>query len=567
EAKTSADRLAMRGEPINISNMGKMIEEEMSDLSSRISEIGDNISDEFKSQKKRIDGSGLSIRDALAKVIHMLGQIIRAVFDVIAKIGKPLLIIVSLALALAFVVMWIVSAIGFFTGLPFTNYLMPDRPWLAYVGFTNAFMVVAIPLLALLMGSLRLWSKYRLNSYWRAGLGAFFALNIVSFFSIGSIFAREFNAGVDVNGKEYTLSNIDTLKLTTNEIQDFDHNLMRFFDDDLILDENQMVIRHIDIDVEKSKDSDFHIRQTFFSRGKSQSEARELAYVAQQEVSPLENELSIPSHITISSGTKYRGQRVRYTISIPEGKHLVYDRGIGHKIHHFYRSSHEDRHWRGHRHGAEDLWRMDSDGLVNISNQNESRKEKHHYHGIHRFQIDGEMKVKIYHSHHHQIELDGKGSYRDQVEFQNIDNQLFITSNIKNPDSPIRLSIGTPHLESLFARGTDDIKIEGFDQEEMFIDFNSDYELKLLSKVNRLKVDQKGGGKVELIGEGDYLDARVSEDSKFDTERFSLLSADVLVRNDSWMRLAVADTLRQKIDETSKIVLEEEPKVLIQETL
>ncbi|MEM6697324.1 MAG: PspC domain-containing protein [Bacteroidota bacterium] len=566
EAKTSADRLAMRGEPINVSNMGKMVEEEMSNLSDRISEIGDNISDEFKSQKKRIDGSGFTVRDALAKVIHMLGQIIRAIFETIAKIGKPLLMIVSLALALAFVVMWIVSAIGFFTGLPFTNYLMPDRPWMAYLGFTNAFMIVAIPLLALLMGSLRLWSKYRLNSYWRAGLGTFFALNVVSFFAIGSFFAREFNTGTDVNGQEYTLSNIDTLRLSTGEIQDFDHNLIRLFDDDLILDDNQMVVRHIHVDIEKSEDDDFHVQQRFFSRGRNKSEARELAFVAQQEVNSMGNKLIIPSHLYINKGTKYRGQNVRYTISVPEGKHLTYDHGIGRRIHHFDRSKNENRHW-GHHHGSNDVWIMESDGLVNLTDQNESRKEDHRYYGVRDFQIEGEMKVNIHHSHRYNIELDGKGSYRKQVEFKKIDDQLFITSNVKDPDSPIRLSIGIPHLESLYAAGTDDINIEGFDQREMNIDFNSNYELKLLSKVDRLKISQKGGGKIELIGEGEYLDAKVSEDSKFDTERFSLFSADVRVLNDSWMRLAVADTLRQRVDESSKIVLEEEPKVVIQETL
>jgi len=48
EAKSASDRLAMRGEPINASNIGKIIEEEIHMLSDKMSEFGE----EFKSKKK-----------------------------------------------------------------------------------------------------------------------------------------------------------------------------------------------------------------------------------------------------------------------------------------------------------------------------------------------------------------------------------------------------------------------------------------------------------------------------------------------------------------------------------
>ncbi len=48
EAKTAGDRLAMRGEPINVSNIGKIIEEEVHMLSDKMNEFGE----EFKSKKK-----------------------------------------------------------------------------------------------------------------------------------------------------------------------------------------------------------------------------------------------------------------------------------------------------------------------------------------------------------------------------------------------------------------------------------------------------------------------------------------------------------------------------------
>jgi len=50
KAKTSGDRLSMRGEPVNVTNIGKMIEDEMHSFSETVSEFGR----EFGSKKKRV---------------------------------------------------------------------------------------------------------------------------------------------------------------------------------------------------------------------------------------------------------------------------------------------------------------------------------------------------------------------------------------------------------------------------------------------------------------------------------------------------------------------------------
>ena len=51
KAETASDRLMMRGENINVSNIGKIIEEEMEHLSEKITELGG----EFSSKKKGLE--------------------------------------------------------------------------------------------------------------------------------------------------------------------------------------------------------------------------------------------------------------------------------------------------------------------------------------------------------------------------------------------------------------------------------------------------------------------------------------------------------------------------------
>lgn len=51
-AKTSGDKLEMRGEPVNVNNIAKTVEEELTDLSERITEMTKDLGKEFKSKKK-----------------------------------------------------------------------------------------------------------------------------------------------------------------------------------------------------------------------------------------------------------------------------------------------------------------------------------------------------------------------------------------------------------------------------------------------------------------------------------------------------------------------------------
>lgn len=52
KAETSSDRLAMRGEPANVENISKIIEEELEHVSKKVSELGEELKSEFASKKK-----------------------------------------------------------------------------------------------------------------------------------------------------------------------------------------------------------------------------------------------------------------------------------------------------------------------------------------------------------------------------------------------------------------------------------------------------------------------------------------------------------------------------------
>lgn len=52
KAETAGDRLAMRGEPINVSNIGKIVEEEIEHVSHKVDELGNKWGKDWGSKKK-----------------------------------------------------------------------------------------------------------------------------------------------------------------------------------------------------------------------------------------------------------------------------------------------------------------------------------------------------------------------------------------------------------------------------------------------------------------------------------------------------------------------------------
>ena len=66
-AKTSGDKLEMRGEPVNVNNIARTVEEELTDLSERITEMTKDLGKEFKSKKKILDPPPFQREEPLRK--------------------------------------------------------------------------------------------------------------------------------------------------------------------------------------------------------------------------------------------------------------------------------------------------------------------------------------------------------------------------------------------------------------------------------------------------------------------------------------------------------------------
>ncbi len=322
EAATTSQKLDMKGEPINISNIERKVKEGFDDVSERVSSV------DYEKVGERVKSGGQRFFDTL-------GDIIMFLFKVIGKFVGVLLVIIGAA-----------TLIGLFVGLFTVGILeivnIPGFDLYDLVNATGApawlisllvFFAIGIPFFFLLY----LGIKILVNNLKSIGNVAKFSLLGIWFLSIiilavlgvkeaaahaysGSTTDREtlvFNAPADTlmvelraNETFETFRNMDIngMSVVFNEAGD---KLLSSDD--------------IRFDVKKSTDSLTSIRIRKDATGSSFADARERAGNINYGYSTEGQTLLLDNFLTTEVDNKVRDQEVRITLYLPAGKVIGFD--------------------------------------------------------------------------------------------------------------------------------------------------------------------------------------------------------------------------------------------------
>ncbi len=564
KAKTAGDRLAMRGEKINVSNIGKIVEEEIESFS----ESFENFGNDFQSKKKkdgspgpkRFAGIGGAIKKGfslLGKGISVIGQNVSKVISVFSKIGKPIFFIVGFALIIALSVIWILSIISFFMTTPFTSYFFAGSKVLSFLGITNVLVFFGVPILALIMFLSKYVFKTRTSPNFKAGMWAFWVVNIISLFGIASYQGAQFNSYSDISKNiDLTAIESDTLRIRTEKSP---YGSNSFMIGPLKIMNDKMISANVEFNILKSESGKFELIKRISSRGGTENEAIKLIDAIEFEPKIANGALVIPRSFEIYQGQKWRNQQIEVTLKIPEGKSVYFENDIWGFSHHI----NIDRNQSYPSLTRDQTWYMDDNGLVNKKFLKKSqRSEEYDYTNFENLQIEGKMKVTIEKGDAFNISLKGKPSYLDKVDFVQLDKTLTITSENQNTRSPIRLTITLPKLMSLDVSSTDDVKVQGFTQDAMRIKADSKKEVKVLAKINDLELLMTENSKVKLQGEGNYLKADLKRKAVLDADRYDVEKAKLDAGDNTKATIAVSDSLWQYTERHVSINVDGSPVII-----
>ncbi|HSP39932.1 MAG TPA: PspC domain-containing protein [Gillisia sp.] len=328
EAKTTADKLSMRGEEVNISNIERKIREGFEDVSGKMKNVD-------------YEKYGSQARSGASNAAKGVGSGILFLLNIFVKlIGIFILLVAGTALIGLFIGLFTVGTFGII-----------DAPWTDYIEMAAIgaplwllslliFFAVSIPFFFLFILGLKiLVSKLKtIGTTAKLVLLGIWLLSIIGLAVIGIQQAtqRAFDGEVVIT-ETLPITSQDTLYLAMQYDSQYTSGINRGsvtikYDEG---DNKVMYSTDVRLVVKSTKDSIGRIEIVKMADGSDFRDARDRAERINYNTTFSDGKLSLDSFLTSDAKNHFREQEVRVTIYLPEGSTLYADSNISS----FHRSS------------------------------------------------------------------------------------------------------------------------------------------------------------------------------------------------------------------------------------
>jgi len=349
EATTTSQKLEMRGEDINLTNIEKSIKDEFS-----------NVKTSFSKWQKSQSYSKFS--DNVSSIVHFIGKVAIVAFKVLLVIFGIWLFFLSL------------GVLGSFTGIfffndtivsPFTwndiDFAFTDLiklfadPFTAVTGMISLYLLVIIPALAIIYFSLKMIFRFKVRNRAIGIIGiTLWLVSLMTLVVAGFRTAYNFKSNADIS-RNYTLENDkDTLfiKIAKPYINSYEHNVRERFDMVYVDFENNLKLSGKPrLHIEKSDSKKISLEIIKEARGMTKEEAlkyaKNISYDWQQD----DSLLIFNRYFQIDGLKKVRGQEINAYLKIPVGKVVYFDKYIDqiaydiYNVQHIYDWNMTDEYW------------------------------------------------------------------------------------------------------------------------------------------------------------------------------------------------------------------------------
>ncbi|MGB0146988.1 MAG: PspC domain-containing protein [Flavobacteriaceae bacterium] len=330
-AKSTSDKLKMKGEPINISNIEK-----------RVKEGYDKFSDNMKSVD--YDKYGNQVKRGSNRVVELIGNLLKGTLTVLAKLLGVLMLIFSITtlLGLAFG-LFSAGSLEFWGQADLIQYYqavsVAQIPFWALL--TIVFLAVGIPFIVLFIVGLKLlipnlksmgWTpKILIFALWIASILAliFFGAKHATFSSVTGQFQREIPLPISKN---------DSLTLTMNQSLLSGRSSER--DDDFKIkmdaDKNPIIVtNNVRLIVRSTQKEEGFIKVDSYADGATLDEAQDKAMQINYQIQYTDGVLELDPFLTTDLAHKYRDQHVEVIVYLPTGSVLWAD----HNTHSYHQNT------------------------------------------------------------------------------------------------------------------------------------------------------------------------------------------------------------------------------------
>lgn len=543
-AKTSADRLAMRGEPINVNNIAREIEDGFETIGKRVNDLGSEA-------KKKGHDAGSGFARGLGAFVTAIGQIFAFAVRFFLKFGVLIAIAIGLGVFAALAVGWIAGIGTLISAAPVLDYFSPVSSGLTWLAMGNLFFLFGIPIVLLFLLFVRVAFRKRTPGVVSAGLGLFWVINLISVAVVGGLGASEYRQS-SILSKSYDLSEItsDTLRVEwagrLENLRD-DHQWFRF--EGLRYNDEKMSMEGpVDLRVRPANGSRFECTQTIRAFGRDNTEAVENAGKVEFPILVENNFLRVPTEYALPKGAKWRAQNIMVTLHIPIGKYVIFGETINNRVHDTDYADRDGNYYIFDNPGR--VYQMTEQGLVCIDCPTFGQKGYRGGRSYENFILEGNFNTEIRHGDDFFFTIEGD---KKDVEVIRGGDQLTFTTNGKPVNSDVRVLITAPVFTRLIADNTGEVNIRGFNEGQTVITGRGASKIKAYFDSNRLEVSLSDDSSLDLIGQGNDLDAIVRDNARLDASKWSVNQARLKATDKAKVRLLVEERAKINRDPSSEV--------------
>lgn len=363
-ASTTAEKIEMEGETVDIKNIEKKVREELESLKDRFQEFSNEAGDVIK-KKRQNSASGLN------HFSHFLISALRVIFRAFAILFGVVFLLVGIALSIVFAATYLgltpnihfeefsVEALSFPAFL--NNYII-TTPYELILNIA-LFLVLCIPVVGLIFSGVRLIFNLGRQKVFGVSAVVLWVLATMVAFTLSVKTMEQFKT----ESKQivaHTFEDIqnDTLNLVVfnqkyyKELKQESSSSIYFENEELMFSSEDIFYGNSGLTFGKADGDDFELIIRTSVRGKNIAAAKRRLKSTKYHFELEANNLEIDPYFTLRLNEKWRDQEVTFEIRVPEGKTIY----IAKEVRNYF----QWHYWHhSRRHMAGSYWTMTDDGL------------------------------------------------------------------------------------------------------------------------------------------------------------------------------------------------------------
>ncbi len=322
EARTSADKLEMVGEKVDLNSIKNTIQNDMEGFSKRAQQWGSDFSKKTSTRTKEASAErsqgNTDQHEKNRGFFSFIGRVITIcikafVYFVLGVVGISLL-------AALFGIGVAATAV-----MPLRKFLLEDgaQTWSV---FLSLLFFVWVPILGIVAAVVRKLAGYKKANVWvRSSFVALWVVGWILLFYFGSSLGHSFSKHNVPEEQTVALANpaVDYLEVTASpKMKYYEDRWFQISPFDAFSDEDTVFVRNLRIRIVQSKTDSFQVKVVKLSNGKTIQNANELASKINFDLTQQDSLVFLDRGIAINKKDKFRNQHIVMTIAVPLGKRI-----------------------------------------------------------------------------------------------------------------------------------------------------------------------------------------------------------------------------------------------------